>query len=193
YDAISYNYRTDDGRNMPSDYAGWLAELTPLLPKEAAILELGCGCGVPVGRILAPDFDYTGVDISSVQIKRARQLVKNGKFFTADMSQLQYPDERFAAIVSFYAIIHLPLDEQPALLANICRWLQPGGYFMATVGHTAWTGTEDDWLGAEMYWSATDTDTYQQWLTDLGFTLFWTRFIPEGDGGHTLFLAQKCA
>ncbi|MCP4427862.1 MAG: class I SAM-dependent methyltransferase, partial [Chloroflexi bacterium] len=46
YDAISYNYRTDDGRNMPSDYAGWLAELTPLLPKEAAILELGCGCGV---------------------------------------------------------------------------------------------------------------------------------------------------
>jgi SAM-dependent methyltransferase len=191
YDKISYNYRADDGRNMPSDYTEWLAELTPLLPEGAPLLELGCGCGVPVGQILAPDFDYTGVDISPVQIERARELVKNGQFFAADMSQLTFSDETFAAILSFYAIIHLPLDEQPALFANIQRWLRPGGYLMATVGHAGWTGTEDDWLGAEMYWSHADAATYRQWLTDLNFAIIWSRFIPEGDGGHTLFLARK--
>ena len=78
YDKISYNYRSDDGRYMPSDYAGWLTELIPLLPPGAPLLELGCGCGVPVAQILAPDFDYTGVDISPVQVERAKELVKNG-------------------------------------------------------------------------------------------------------------------
>ena len=64
---------------------------------------------------------------------------------------------------------------------------------MATVGHTAWTGTEADWLGAEMYWSHAGEATYRQWLTDLRFELLWTRFVPEGDGGHTLLLARKAS
>ena len=53
YDKISYNYRSDDGRFMPSDYGGWLAELTPHVSQGAPLLELGCGCGVPVAQILA--------------------------------------------------------------------------------------------------------------------------------------------
>ena len=191
YDKISYNYRSDDGRFMPSDYAGWIKELIPLVPQRSPLLELGCGCGVPVAQILAPEYDYLGVDISPVQVERAKDLVKNADFQTADISQLTFPDEQFAAIISFYTIIHLPLAEQPALLANIYRWLRPGGYFMATVGHTAWTGTEADWLGAEMYWSTADEVTYQQWLIELGFELLWSRFIPEGEGGHTLLLARK--
>jgi hypothetical protein len=56
---------------------------------------------------------------------------------------------------------------------------------------TGCTGTEADWLGAEMYWRHTDEATYRQWLADLQFELLWTRFIPEGDGGHTLLLAKK--
>ena len=32
---------------------------------------------------------------------------------------------------------------------------------------------------------------YAGWLADLNFELLWTRFIPEGDGGHTLLLAKK--
>ena len=191
YDKISYNYRSDDGRFMPSDYAGWIKELIPLVPQRSPLLELGCGCGVPVAQILAPEYDYLGVDISPVQVERAKELVKNADFQTADISQLTFPDEQFAAIISFYTIIHLPLAEQPALLANIYRWLRSGGYFMATVGHTAWTGTEADWLGAEMYWSTADEVTYQQWLIELGFELLWSRFIPEGEGGHTLLLARK--
>jgi ubiquinone/menaquinone biosynthesis C-methylase UbiE len=191
YDKISYNYRSDDGRFMSSDYAGWLKELTPLVSQGSLLLELGCGCGVPVAQILALEYDYLGVDISPVQVERAERLVKNGNFLAADISQLTFPDEQFAAIISFYTIIHLPLAEQPVLLANIYRWLQSGGYFMATVGHTAWTGTEADWLGAEMYWSTADEVTYQLWLIELGFELLWSRFIPEGEGGHTLLLARK--
>ena len=73
-------------------------------------------------------------------------------------------------------------------------WLQPGGYLLATVGHDRWTGTEEDWLGvagATMYWSHAGSTTYESWLIESGLSIHWPRFIPEGDGGHTLLLARK--
>ncbi len=202
YDQVSYAYRDDEGlgpamgdvveRVSQTRYAEWLAALHPLLAPNVPVLDLGCGCGVPATRILAESFTVTGVDFSPIQIRRAQHLVPRAAFICADMAQVDFPIGSFAAIVSFFAIIHLPVAEQPGLFANLKRWLCPGGYLMATVGSRAWTGTEDHWLGARMYWSHTDTDTYIGWLTDLGFRMLWTRFIPEGSGVHPLFLAQ-CA
>ncbi len=37
------------------------------------------------------------------------------------MSTLEFSSRGFAAVVSFYAIIHVPLDEQPAIFRNIYR------------------------------------------------------------------------
>jgi len=154
------------------------------------VLDLGCGCGVPATAILAEHHAVTGVDLSPVQISRARQLVPTAQFLCADMSTLEFAAGSFAAVVSFYTIIHVPLEEQPAIFKNIYRWLRPGGYLLATVGSGAWTGTEDDWLGAPMYWSHADRATYVAWLEETGFEVLWTRFIPEGTGGHTLILAK---
>jgi hypothetical protein len=109
------------------------------------------------------------------------------------MTKVEFVPDRFSAVIAFYSIIHVPVEEQPELFGKIRGWLQPGGYFMATVGHTAWTGTQRDWLvpGATMFWSHTDVATYHQWLQASGFSVLWSRFIPEGDGGHTLILARS--
>ena len=147
YDKVSYAYRNERGDDEFSDYASWLAELTALVPSAAAILDLGCGCGVPVAQSLARDYAVTGVDISPVQIERARRTVPHATFVCADMSEVDFPARSFAAIVSFYAIIHLPLSEQPGLLARIHQWLEPHGYAMLIVGNESWTGVEEDWLG----------------------------------------------
>jgi SAM-dependent methyltransferase len=194
YDRVSYVYRDAQGAgSFVCDYAAWLAALTPHLVPGAAVLDLGCGCGIPVACILAPNYAVTGVDISPVQVERARQLAPEAHFLCADMLDVDFPPASFDAIVSFYAIIHVPLEEQPGLLRKLARWLKPGGHLMATVGSTAWTGTEENWLGvpgATMYWSHADSATYAQWLGESGFTLCWTRFIPEGSSGHTLVLAR---
>ena len=50
----------------------------------------------------------------------------------------------FDAVVCLYAIIHVPLDLQPALISNIATWLRPGGWLLMTAGQDAWTGTFDD-------------------------------------------------
>jgi SAM-dependent methyltransferase len=190
YDQISYAYRGD---SLPRDrnYFRWLAELTPLLQPGGAVLDLGCGCGVPVAQELAQQFAVTGVDISPVQIERARGLVPQATFICADMASVAFPPQSFAAIVSFYALIHLPVDEHRPLLARCFEWLQPGGLLMAIVGHSAWTGSEADWHGAPMVWSHADEATYLHWLAEIGFAVQWARFIPEGDGGHTLVLARR--
>jgi SAM-dependent methyltransferase len=197
YDRISSTYRDDAGHGPASDepkgrpdYEAWLAELVPLLRDGDPVLDLGCGCGVPATAILAEHQAVIGVDLSPVQISRARRLVPAAQFRCADMSTVEFPPRSFAAVVSFYAIIHVPPEEQPAILRNIFRWLRPGGYLLATVGSGAWTGTEGDWHGAPMYWSHADRATYLAWLEETGFAVLWTRFIPEGTGGHTLVLAR---
>jgi SAM-dependent methyltransferase len=199
YDRISYVYRDDAGHGPAKDqleqpagrpnYEAWLAELMPLLHDGDPVLDLGCGCGVPATAILAERYRVTGVDLSPVQIARARQLVPAAQFQCADMASVDFPAQSFAAIVSFFAIIHVPIEEQPAIFRKIGRWLRPGGYLLATVGSKAWTGTEDDWHGAPMYWSHADRATYVGWLEQRRIKILWTRFIPEGAGGHTLVFA----
>jgi SAM-dependent methyltransferase len=193
YDAVSYAYRGDDEDEHCAEYHAWLDELVPLLTPGAPVLDLGCGRGVPVARRLASTHRVTGVDLSPIQVERARHNVPEGQFICADMTEVAFPEKHFYAVVSFYAIIHVPLDEQIALLHKMHRWLRPGGYLMATVGHGAWTGQEENWLdaGAAMYWSHADEATYLGWLKEAGFEVSWTRFIPEEDGGHTLLLARK--
>jgi hypothetical protein len=42
-----------------------------------------------------------------------------------------------------------------------------------------------------MFWDHADTGTYLRWLTAAGLRPIWDRYIPEGDSGHTLVLAQR--
>jgi SAM-dependent methyltransferase len=191
YDAVSRIYRTDDAPD--DEYGDWLAELTGHLPASADVLDLGCGCGVPVARWLAGHgCAVTGVDLSAVQIERARALVPEARFLHADMGDVRFPAASFDAVVALYSLIHLPLADQRRLFESIRAWLRPGGRFLAIVGAEAWTGTEDDWLGsgASMWWSHEATATYLRWLEEAGLGVLWSRFVPEDDSGHTLVLAR---
>ncbi len=194
-DAVSYAYRDDVEDEDCAGYHAWLDELEPHLPPSVPVLDVGCGCGIPVAKRLAATHPVTGVDISPVQIERARSLVPEGRFLCVDITSVSFPAEHFGGIVAFYSLIHVPLEEQPDLLRALCRWLGPGGCLMATVGHRAWTGREENWLGAgaAMYWSCADRATNLRWLAGAGFEGLWTRFIPEEDSGFTLVLARRGA
>ena len=190
YDLVSRAYRADDADD--GEYRPWLDLLESRLREGAAVLDLGCGCGVPVARRLARRYAVTGVDLSPVQIARARELVPSATFICADMTALTYTDASFDAITCLYALIHVPLAEQQALLATVRGWLRPGGVFLATVGHGAWTGLEKNWLGVkggDMWWSHADAETYRRWFIEVGLRIEAETFVPEGAGGHTLFVA----
>lgn len=193
YDALSFRYRADDA--APANHVRWAAELLAHLgDRPARVLDLGCGCGVPVSRDLAAAGHHViGVDISDVQVERARRLVPDAEFIRADATELEFSEASFDAVVCLFAIIHVPLAEQPAFLRRMARWLRDGGWLLLTAGHDAWTGSEQGWLGgdAEMWWSHADRATYREWLADADLEIVDERFVPEGGGGHALFWARR--
>ncbi len=175
------------------EYREWLRPLFEELAQGSLVLDLGCGCGVPADRMLVERFRVTGVDISDVQIERARRLVPAAEFLRADMTELEFPDGRFGGVLALYSLIHVPLDDQPPMLRRIHRWLRPGGLGLVITGHAAFTGYDANWLGSPgaMFWSHADADTYQRWLEESGFHVRERQFVPEGETGHELFLVVR--
>ncbi len=196
YDAISHGYRDDEGRphagtaEHEDQYEVWIDELAELLEPGSRVLDLGCGVGIPASRLFVDrGFQVVGVDFSTVQVERARRLVPGATFIQADMVSWNAEADSFDAVVSLYALIHVPLEDQRQVLLNVRRWLRSGGYFLAIVGHGRWTGTEN-YLGTPMFWDHADAATYLEWLSSAGLAPLWQRFVPEGTAGHTLVLAR---
>ena len=44
--------------------------------------------------------------------------------------------------------------------------------------------------GVSMYWAHEGADVHHDWLRGAGFEIARSRFVTEGDGGHTLVLAE---
>jgi cyclopropane fatty-acyl-phospholipid synthase-like methyltransferase len=173
-----------------SRYAGWAAELAGVPRPGARVVDLGCGAGIPATRELAGHgLQVLGVDFSAVQLHRAHRLVPTARLVQADMARFCLRPATVEAVVSFYALIHVPVADQRALFPRIRDWLRPGGYFLAIVGAQRWTGIEP-YLGADMFWDHADTASYLRWLRAAQLRPIWHRYIPEGDSGHSLILAK---
>src|SRR5436190_21233252 len=101
YDQMAEGYLASKEEDDPV-LLGALEELARKLPAGAAVLDLGCGAGVPVTRFLAEKgFAVTGVDISARQLELAREQVPNANvtFIKVDMTALDFPPQTFDAVV----------------------------------------------------------------------------------------------
>jgi SAM-dependent methyltransferase len=195
YDRASYAYRGDDFDFERSGYEHWLKQLEKRVAPGARVLDLGCGCGVPVARELAKRHAVTGLDLSPIQIERARALVPGARFLCGDMATAEFEPGSFDAVVAFHSIINLPLQEQPELLRRVAGWLAPGGWLLATVGKHAWTGIETDWRrvpGVKMYYSHADVATYRAWFGQAGFAIEQEGNEPrDASPGYAVLIARR--
>ena len=184
YDQIGEHYLATRDPEDPLTLRA-LEDLASLLPSEAAVLDLGCGAGVPVTRWLADrGFAVTGVDVSAKQLELACTYVPDGTFIKADMTEVVFGPESFDAVVAFHSIIHVPRSEHTTLLESIHRWLEPGGALLATMTVTDYEGREENWegWGAPMVWSHYDRNTNVAMLKDTGFQI---RYAEPRTGGGT--------
>jgi SAM-dependent methyltransferase len=153
---------------------------------------------VPVARALSERYEVVGADISASQLGLARRQAPGVALVRADMGSLHFPPATFDAVVSFYAVFHLPREEQPALFARIIEWLRPGGYLLVSLGRTDEPPYTEEFFGVEMYWSHYGTAQYRQMLHDAGFELIEESTLTHGyrdDGApvevHPLFFGRK--
>src|SRR5215813_1619361 len=172
YDRIAEQYGAWASQVRQEERAKYTSVLLEQLPEGAAVLELGCGAGLPTTRQLAQRFTVTGIDISARQLALARHNVPTAAFLHADMTQLDLAPMSFDAVVAFYSLMHVPRHEHPELLRKITSWLRAGGMLVATLWpHGAEATFADDWLGAPMYWSGFDSTTSTHLVEEAGLHL----------------------
>ena len=187
YNKIADKYLLE--RNKDSEDVKLIQELIKHLPKGAKVLDAGCGAGDPVTKILSKDFQVTGVDFAEAQIKLARNLIPNAQFICKDMIELDFPDNSFDAICSYYAIIHIPREEHKKLLLNFYRMLKPSGLVLLCMGAgDLQDDIEENYLGAEMYWSHYDADTNIKMLIECGFSIIWAKLIKDESDPNAVHL-----
>ena len=193
YNAIAAEYLATRSADSPDMQL--LPELVRRLPAGAAVLDAGCGAGVPVTRFLAQFFQVTGVDFAAAQVHLARQLVPNAQFLCQDLTELAFPAESLDAICSYYAIIHIPREQHRSLFANFYRMLKPAGLALLCLGADDLPeDVDEDYLGARMYWSHYDAATNLGLLQECGFEIVWSRIVPDSTSpgsAHLFVLARK--
>jgi ubiquinone/menaquinone biosynthesis C-methylase UbiE len=73
-----------------------------------------------------------GTDLSIHMIQNARKYFPKVKFEVQDFYSLDYADDTFAAIVAFYAIVNLTIDEIQRVLVEARRVLKSTGIILLT-------------------------------------------------------------
>lgn len=198
YDKIAEEYlkKFRSGSGADKHSKRYLKKLVKLVPKDSKVLDLGCGAGIPITKFLTRFYKVTGADISAKQIELAKKNVPRATFIKADMVEIDFPADSFDAIVSFYAIFHIPRECHKELLRKIFTMLNPGGYFLGTMGaRELKEGTEENWLGAPMYWSHFGKEKNIEILKDIGFNILISNVEVEKEDNkeveHLYVLAQK--
>ena len=153
YNSIADQYLAE--RTRDSEDVRLLNDFIDLLAPKSKVLDAGCGAGIPISRTLSKKFNVTGVDFSEVQIELARRNVPNAVFLCEDMTKLNFPENMFDGIVSYYAIIHIPREEHQLLLANFYNILKPSGVGLLCLGaENLVNNIDENYLGTQMYWKS---------------------------------------
>jgi Methyltransferase domain len=113
----------DNHRTSAPEYAAWLSTLDGAgLHTGAVVLDLGCGCGVPMSRDLVQlGHQVTGVDLSGYQIERARRAA----------APSQRVADRFSSVCSRIAVI--TCSPVPTARANKPSRISPANSPSATL------------------------------------------------------------
>jgi SAM-dependent methyltransferase len=97
----------------------------------ARLLDVGCGEGATLGRLISVGAVATGagVDLLQERIDRARTEWPGVDFRVADARSLPFPDGSFDAVLAMTVFSSVPLPARAAVAAEIARVIRPGGVF----------------------------------------------------------------
>ena len=201
YDSLADWYLTwIDDQNSPRErYASKVLEnlLPSSTPTKPYILELGCGPGVPITRmLLARGAQVLANDISTKQISIAKTKCllpntptttatnNNIEFIASDMTTLSVPPSTLDGVVCFFTLFHLPRAEQRAMLSKILAWLKPGGLLVINFATVDEEEIYGEMMGHGIFWSSFPVEGNRAMVEGVGFEVEVEEVLAsEADGG----------
>ena len=102
------------------------------VPINSPILDAGCGRGRNARYLSQQGYTVYGCDLSPIAIAKARKPTKqmdvNNDFLVADLTQVPFPDEQFAAVICVHVLpYHFKADIVQCIL-QLQRVLRSGGW-----------------------------------------------------------------
>jgi SAM-dependent methyltransferase len=168
----------------------WLDAFAASLPKDGAVLDIGCGMGEPIARdLIARGFAVAGIDSSPDLIAMAQARFPQQSWMVADMRSLSL-GRTFDGLVAWNSFFHLTADDQRRMFPIFRAHAAPRAVLMFTSGpaHGEAIGTFE---GEPLYHASLDPAEYRALLDAHGFDL--VRHVAEDPAcnGHTVWLACR--
>ena len=194
YDAVAEKWGEGNRQRLRAHHPDavrerrWYDRFADSLPPAARVLDLGCGNGEPfLADLLARGHRAVGVDLSHVQLARARTHCPAAALVEADMAEVAFADAVFDGIWSLHAIWNLPRHEHAPLFARARRWLRDGGVALLTMAGLSpekivdGPGLFTQLLGAPTFYDAQTTDSALAALAAAGFDVVEYDAPPRND------------
>ncbi|MFX0065814.1 MAG: class I SAM-dependent methyltransferase [Candidatus Hermodarchaeota archaeon] len=183
-------YRMTDALNKREKR--FFNKLLELIPKDATVLDLGSGTGVPYDKFLVKNgLEVIGIDISSKHVAMARKNVPHASYIKADFSRFKFEAERYDAIISLYAIFHIPREEHTNLFEKIHRALKEHGIILVTMGTADMELDINDFIGSKMAWSSYSIEENKSLVEKAGFNILLVEEEHEQKNEHHLWILAK--
>jgi len=113
-------------------------EWSRALPRNASVLELGCGSGVPISQVLADEgFALYAVDASATLLEAYRTRFPDAHVECAAVEESALFNRTFDGIVAWGLMFLLPAENQRLVIEKAARALASGGKFLFTSGAEA--------------------------------------------------------
>jgi 2-polyprenyl-3-methyl-5-hydroxy-6-metoxy-1,4-benzoquinol methylase len=184
YEAVAAEFRAHRGQSQIG--VETLREWARPLPREASILDLGCGDGVPVSStLLSHGFRVHGVDASPRMVAAFRSRFPEIPAACEPVETSEFFGRTFDGVVAVGLLFLLAPEPQRAVIRKVARSLEPGGHvlFSAPAQRCTWTdvltGRPSISLGAE---------EYRATLAEAGLDVL---LEPEDEGGNHYYSARK--
>ena len=99
---------------------------------------------------------------------------------------MDFQASSFNAVVSFYALEHIPPGEHEVIIRRIYQWLKPQGLLLISMEAGDYEDLYGEWLGVPMYMSCFDPETMNSVVQRSGFELLETAIENQVEQEHSI-------
>lgn len=181
YEYIATRFIEIRGQNINGIGTSSVRSWTRTLPQGSSILDLGCGTGIPISKVLiAEGMTVYGIDASTTLINEFRQNFPKAPAACEPVEDSLFFNRKFDAIISWGLVFLLSKDAQAKVIQKAAGALRTGGKLLFTAPYkkTEWEDVMTRQLSRSL-----GAAKYKKLLSASGLTLI-EEFEDEGENHY---------